>query len=167
MRRVTAVLSFLALMLSILPPALGQTPKVDPLRARLEKMGKDFADAYNRGDDKAVAAFYAEDAVVMPPDSDFVKGRPAIEAAWKGAHEAGMKNMRLEVVDVESDGTYIIETGKATADIQPAGQATATPETYKYVVVWKKQKDGSWKIIRDIWNSGPAAATAAKPPAHH
>ena len=164
MRRLTATLSFLALMLSILPAALGQAPKADALRARLEKMGKDFADAYNRGDDKAVAAFYAEDAVVMPPDSDFVKGRPAIEAAWKGAHEAGMKNMMLEITDVESDGTYVIETGKATADIQPAGQEAAKPESYKYVVVWKKQKDGSWKIIRDIYNSGPAAAT---PAAHH
>jgi uncharacterized protein (TIGR02246 family) len=156
-------------MLSILPAALGQAPKADPLRARLEKMGKDFADAYNRGDDKAVAAFYAEDAVVMPPGSDFVKGRPAIEAFWKSGHEAGMKNMRLEIVDVESDGTYVIETGKATADVQPAGQATATAEAYKYVVVWKKQKDGSWKIIRDIWNSAAAAAVPAeaKPPAHH
>lgn len=161
MRRVTATGSFFALLLSILPAALGQAPKADPLRTRLEKMGKDFADAYNRGDAKAVAAFYAEDAVVMPPDSDFVKGRPAIEAAWKGAQEAGMKNMKLEVVDVESDGTYIIETGKATADMQPAGQATATPETYKYLVVWKKQKDGSWKIIRDTWNS------MAAPAAHH
>jgi uncharacterized protein (TIGR02246 family) len=152
-------------MLSILPAALGQAPKADPLRARLEKMGKDFADAYNRGDDKAVAAFYAEDAVVMPPDSDLVRGRAAIEAFWKSGHEAGMKNMRLEIVDVESDGTYIIETGKATADVQPAGQAAATPESFKYLVVWKKQKDGSWKIIRDIWNSG--APPAAMQHAHH
>jgi uncharacterized protein (TIGR02246 family) len=163
MRRFTAILSFLVWMLSGLPPALAQAAKADAMRARLEKMGKDFADAYNRGDAKAVAAFYAEDAVVLPPDSDFVKGRPAIEAAWKGANEAGMKNMGLEIVDVESDGTYVIETGKATADMQPAGQATAKPETYKYVVVWKKQKDGSWKIIRDIWNSVAAAAPAA----HH
>ena len=165
MRRVANSVSFLVLMLSILPVALGEPSKADPLRARLEKMGKDFADAYNRGDAKAVAAFYAEDAVVMPPDSDFVKGRPAIEAAWKGAQEAGMKNMGLEVVDVESDGTYVIETGKATADMQPAGQAAATAEMYKYLVVWKKQKDGSWKIIRDTWNSmaAPAATGHAHP----
>lgn len=71
MRR-TALIA-LCFALSALPTA-GQAPKADPMRARLEKMGKDFADAYNRGDDKAVAAFYAEDAVVIPPDSDFVKG---------------------------------------------------------------------------------------------
>ena len=63
----------------------------------------------------------------------------------------------------------VIETGKATADVQPAGQATATPESYKYVVVWKKQKGGSWKIIRDIWNSAaaPMAPAAATTPAPH
>jgi uncharacterized protein (TIGR02246 family) len=157
MRRTTLIV--LCLALSALPMA-AQAPKADSMRANLEKMGKDFADAYNRGDAKAVAAFYAEDAVVMPPDSDFVKGRPAIEAAWKGAHEAGMKNMRLEIVDVESDGTYVIETGRATADMQPAGQAAPKAEAYKYVVVWKKQKDGSWKIIRDIWNTAAAAPAA-------
>jgi len=152
-------------MLSILPAALAQAPKANPLRARLEKMGKDFADAYNRGDDKAVAAFYADDAVVLPPDSDFVKGRAAIEAFWKGGHEAGMKNMRLETVDVEGDGMYVIETGKAMVDMQPAGQAEAKPESVKYVVVWKKQKDGSWKILRDIWNG--MAPPAAMEHAHH
>ena len=164
MRRSTGILSFLT-MLSILPAALAQAPKADPLRARLEKMGKDFADAYNRGDDKAVAAFYAEDAVLLPPDSDLVRGREAIEASWKGGHEAGMKNMKLEIVDVESDGTYAIETGKATVDVQPAGQAAAKSESVKYVVVWKKQKDGSWKILRDIWNG--TAPPAAMEHAHH
>jgi uncharacterized protein (TIGR02246 family) len=164
MRRLTAILSFAAL-LSILPAALAQAPKADPLRARHEKMGKDFADSYNRGDDKAVAAFYAEDAVVLPPDSDLVRGRDAIEAFWKGGHAAGMKNMKLEIVDVESNGTYAIETGKAMADVQPAGQAAAKSESFKYVVVWKKQKDGSWKIIRDIWNgmAPPAPVEHAHP----
>jgi ketosteroid isomerase-like protein len=32
----------------------------------------------------------------------------------------------------------------------------------KFVVVWKKQTDGGWKIAADIWNSDlpPAAAPA-------
>jgi ketosteroid isomerase-like protein len=32
----------------------------------------------------------------------------------------------------------------------------------KFVVVWKKQTDGAWMIVADIWNSDLPAATAAK-----
>jgi ketosteroid isomerase-like protein len=39
--------------------------------------------------------------------------------------------------------------------MQAAGGA-AQSQSVKYVVVWKKQADGSWKIFRDIWNSLPA-----------
>ena len=32
----------------------------------------------------------------------------------------------------------------------------------KYLAIFKKQADGTWKCIRDIWNSDlPASATAA------
>jgi uncharacterized protein (TIGR02246 family) len=161
MRR--TVLIALSLALCTLPAA-GQAPKADPMRARLDKMAKDFADAWNRGDDKSVAAAYTEDAMVMAPDSELVKGRPAIEAFWGEGRKAGFKNMRLEVTDFESSGDYLIETGKAWLDFQPAGQAAATAQAYKYLVVWKKQADGSWKIHRDIWNSTPAPAAATP---HH
>ncbi|HEV8232170.1 MAG TPA: DUF4440 domain-containing protein [Thermoanaerobaculia bacterium] len=167
MRRIGFTLLFLAFTLFSASTALAQAAKADPLRARLESMGKAFSDAYNSGDDKKVASFYAEDAVVLPPDSDLVRGRAAIEEFWAGAHKAGIKNMRLEVLDAESSGNYAVETGKATADVQPEGQAAATTETFKYVVVWKKQKGGEWKIIRDIWNGmappAPAPAMAREP----
>jgi len=33
----------------------------------------------------------------------------------------------------------------------------------KFVVVWKKQADGAWKIVADIWNSDMPPAPAPKP----
>ena len=35
----------------------------------------------------------------------------------------------------------------------------------KYVVVWKKQEDGSWKLHRDIWNSNLMPAEEEEPEA--
>jgi ketosteroid isomerase-like protein len=33
----------------------------------------------------------------------------------------------------------------------------------KYLAVWKKQPDGTWKCVMDIWNSDlPASAPAEK-----
>ena len=158
--------------LSLLLPALvlrAEPPKSDPAHAPLEKIGKEFADAFNKGDFAAVARMYAEDAIAFPPDGDFVRGRAAIEALWKGASDAGMKAMEFTVVDVVSSGNLAAETGIATVRMQPAGQPQTTGKV-KYLVVWKKA-GGTWQLYRDIWNSmAPEAAapsTTPTPEAHH
>jgi uncharacterized protein (TIGR02246 family) len=149
-------------------PLPAETPTADPTRAALEKLGKEFADAYAGGDYSAVARMYAEDAIAFPPDGDMVKGRAAIEALWKEGSETGIKSLEFSIVDVVSSGNLAAETGTAVIHIQPAGQAAATANI-KYVVVWKKGP-GGWQIYRDIWNalpSAPAVVPTATPAAPH
>lgn len=163
MRRATLPTLIAALaVLASLSPAFGQPARTDPNRARVERLDKAWVDAYNRGDIPGVAAMYAEDAMAFPPESEIVKGRPAIEALWKGVRDTGVQSIDLTVLDVQTSGILLVETGKANLHVAGAGSPQATV-TVKYVVVWKKQKDGSWKILRDIWNSLPAPAPAATP----
>src|SRR5574338_891498 len=54
--------------------------RTDP---RLDRLAAEFQAAYNRGDVDQVAAFYAEDAVSMPPNRPMVHGRAAIVAALR------------------------------------------------------------------------------------
>jgi uncharacterized protein (TIGR02246 family) len=164
MRRIAVRAVVLLTVIASVTPAFAATPKADPARASIEKIGKDFAEAYNRGDAKAVAAFYAEDAIVFPPESDMVKGRDAIQGVWKHALDTGIKSLEFQVVDVISSGNLAAETGIAVLHVQAMGSQESTV-TVKYVVVWKKV-GGSWKLYRDIWNSmaPPAAPMAAPPP---
>jgi uncharacterized protein (TIGR02246 family) len=156
MRRHRAHLFVAALSLVLFNSAsFAEAPKADPVRASLEKLGNAFADAYNRGDVAAVAAMYSDDAMVFPPDSDMVQGRSAIEALWKGTRDSGMKDLAFTVLDVHSSRDLAVEVGKADFKIQTANQAEPLSQTVKYVVVWKRQKDGAWKLFRDIWNSMP------------
>ena len=159
MRRITvpAVVFFTAI--ASVTPVFAATPKADPARAAVERAGRAFTEAYGRGDIAAVAAMYAEDAIVFPPESDMVKGRAAIEGVWKHALDTGIKSLEFEVVDVVSSGNLAAETGIATLHVQAMGSQESTVKV-KYVVVWKKV-GGSWKLYRDIWNSmAPAAAPA-------
>ncbi|HZI65911.1 MAG TPA: SgcJ/EcaC family oxidoreductase [Thermoanaerobaculia bacterium] len=151
-----------ALVFATLSPALAQKPAADPNRTRVEVLGKSFTTAFNRGDIPAVAALYATDAMALPPESETLKGRAAIEAMWKGVREMGVQSIEFTVLDVQSSGILMVETGKATMQVAGAGAAQATVSV-KYVVVWKKQKDGTWKISHDIWNSLPTPAPTATP----
>jgi uncharacterized protein (TIGR02246 family) len=124
-------------------------------QAGIEKANAKFAKAFEAGDADAVAGLYTADAIVLPPDHDMVKGRKAIGEFWKATQESGVKSVVLTTVDVGRSGPVAYEVGTALLTIQPKDKA-ATTATGKYVVVWKRQPDGSWQLHRDIWNSLPA-----------
>jgi len=125
-------------------------------KAAIEATNAKMSEAFAKRDATALAAFYTEDAIVFPPDADMVKGRAAIAELWKKTQESGVKSAKLETLDVGTAGNVAYETGTVTLTIEPPGKAAATVKA-KYVVVWKRQADGSWQLHRDIWNALPAA----------
>jgi len=132
------------------PPANAQSPR-DDIEAALVT----FAAAFNRGDDAGVAAHYAEDGAILPPDSARVDGRANIQAFWKGAIDAGLADLTLKAVEVGGSGDIAFEVGEVSYSAPDKTSARSTA-TGKYIVVWKKGTDGVWRLYRDIWNANPA-----------
>lgn len=126
--------------------AISSSALAADLKDTIQKNNDAFADAYNKGDAAGVAALYTEDAVILPPGAEMAEGREAIEAFWKGAIDAGMKDLKLEAVDVEEQGDAAREIGRFSAT---AGEKSLEG---KYVVVWKKADNGVWQLDTDIWN---------------
>jgi uncharacterized protein (TIGR02246 family) len=124
--------------------------------------------AYNGGDAKAVAALYAEDALLLPPGASGVSGRAAILAFFTkdiaGSAAAGAVFVVDPKTDVGVSGNMGWESGKYNVTAKGA-----VVETGKFLSVSSK-KDGKWLYIRDTWNSDaplapptpPAAPPAAK-----
>ena len=110
-----------------------------------------FMEAYQRGDTAAVAEFYTEDAKVLPNNMEMVSGKQAIQEFWKNAMEMGVKKINLETAEFGYDGDLAYERGVSTVTIQPEGGQERI-ERGKYLVVLKRQTDGSWKLAVDIWN---------------
>jgi ketosteroid isomerase-like protein len=124
-------------------------------RAAIEKAGADFAATFTKGDAAGVAAMYAADAQLFPPESDIVTGGAAIQKVWQGVIDSGVKGMKLTTLDVVESGDLAAESGKAELH----GADGPVLESGKYLVVWKRV-DGRWKILRDIWNSNAPAPVA-------
>jgi uncharacterized protein (TIGR02246 family) len=149
-------LSFFVLSVSLLcgVGSVCRAEDAGTVRAAIEQAGVRFAEAYGRGDAKAVAAFYTEDAIAFPPGAAMVKGRQAIQQMWQETMDSGVKSLSFTVIDVGASGELAHETGTALMNVQPAGKEPTTASV-KYVVVWKKQGN-DWKLQRDIWNDLPA-----------
>jgi ketosteroid isomerase-like protein len=112
--------------------------------------------------DKTVS-YYAESAVVMPPNASAATTKESIRNAWKemlttpGA-AISWKATKVEVAKA-GDLAYVSGTYEET---MTDASGRSVKDHGKYVEIFKKQADGTWKVVADIWNSDlPASAPAA------
>ena len=117
--------------------------------------------AYNVGDAKAIAALYAEDALLMPPGAPVASGRTAIQAFitkdTAGSKAAGAVFNVNPKTDVGVSGDMGWESGTYTVTVKGA-----VVESGKFLSVSRK-KDGKWLYIRDTWNANAPPAPPAPP----
>jgi uncharacterized protein (TIGR02246 family) len=128
----------------------GTPQKVDnttAARAAITAANELWMAAFDKGDAAGIAANYTEDTQVMPPNSEIVRGRAAVQSVFQGFIDAGLK-VKLETVEVEGQGDIAFEVGMADV-IGPDGQML---DKGKYIVIWK-MVGSEWKMYRDIWNS--------------
>jgi ketosteroid isomerase-like protein len=82
---------------------------------------------------------------------------PGIEAYWSGAIQMGVKNLVLTVVELGGADDFVYEVGTAVMTVQLEGMTEPMEGSGKYVVIWKKGEDGTWKLHVDIFNTNAPA----------
>ncbi len=122
------------------------------VRQAIENGNRKFGEAVRQGNGTAIGALYTVDASILPPNGEMIKGRPAITAFWTGGLEMGIKDAVLTTVEVLSMGDLACEIGRYALKIQSAGHPVIE-DSGKYVVLWRSQPDGTWKLHVDIWNT--------------
>ena len=88
------------------------------------------------------------DAVVIPPHTDFVVGREAIEKMYEDEIEMGKGTLDLKTLEVLHQGDYAYETG--LYDIQMTVDQELIQDNGKYIVVWERQSNGQW-LVKKIY----------------
>ena len=122
------------------------------VRSAIEAAYDTFKAAFNSGNAAGVAALYTDNATLMPPNSEAIHGKQGIQEYWNAGIEMGLKDLQLTIMDVKVSGDTAYESGKYTIKVPVEGQKDIT-DSGKYLVVWKQQNDGAWKLHSDIWNS--------------
>jgi ketosteroid isomerase-like protein len=122
--------------------------------AAIRKADADWSKAAQTKQVAAWLAFYTDDAVLLPPNDKEATTKadignylgqmlilPELKIGWQA-----------EKVDVARSG----DLGYARGAYQLAFSAPNGEQIEdhgKYVEIWKKQADGTWKCIVDTWNS--------------
>ena len=129
------------------------TQSTSTTRTQIDRVNAAFLAAFQQGDGPGIAATYAEDGQILPPNMAVMQGREAIQSFWLGARQMGITDGSLETVEFEAHGDSGWEVGKYTLK---SADGTVL-DVGKYIVVWK-ETNGVWQWYRDIWNSSRPAA---------
>lgn len=115
-----------------------------------------YAAPFRAGNIEQWRLAFADDAVALhnrrPPD----RGIAAIVAFGKAAHEYfELKQFDVRVTDVRSSRDWAYTIGEFTTHFvqRSDGVAPWGVEHGKFVLLWKRQANGNWKIILDMGNS--------------
>ena len=101
-----------------------------------------------------VGEFYAEDAVAYPPNEPVAVGKAAATRVWAAylADPSFSISWKTNHVEVAGSGDLGYTSGPYQGSYRGA-DGKVVHERGKYLCVWRKQGDGTWKAIHDMWNA--------------
>lgn len=113
------------------------------IRDDVEAFNAAFAQALAEQDAERLTTFYTDDARILIPAQPVVQGHAEIEATMRAWVQGGPVILRFETADVFADGSLVVDVGSIV------GSASRS----KYVVVHRRQPDGTLKIAVDSASS--------------
>jgi ketosteroid isomerase-like protein len=130
-------------------------PQTADQSAELAALSDAWENALNAGDIEALAALYADDCVLMPPNEELMTGREAAALEFGEMIAAGQTG-ELETIKVVAAGGVGYHAG--TYAVRASDGVVV--DRGKYLEGWQKIGN-EWKIVHDIWNSDWAPYAAA------
>jgi uncharacterized protein (TIGR02246 family) len=103
-------------------------------------------EAFNKGDAKALAALYSEDATFLPPTHEVIEGPAGVEKFFAGLFANGVSGHALELIEVHGEEDLVVAAAKWSAkgkDANLGGIATH---------VFEVQDDDSLKLSLHTFN---------------
>lgn len=113
----------------------------------LEAGAAAWMEAFNAKDLEAMTAYYAEDAVLLPPDAPAIFGRDAVLSTMQEMFASGL-SIELEDLEIKVENALAYKAGR----YRLLSEDGTLVDRGKYIEIWTKV-DESWVLHRDIWNS--------------
>src|SRR3984893_10072131 len=149
---VAAILIAIALFPNLRPTVIaGSTATADTLRQLEAEFMKAAAEKGSQG----YMSYYAGDAVEVPNGAAIIQGKANIA---KSMSFLDQKDSQLTWTPVGADISVSGDLGYTYGNYEFHSKdkdGKQIVEHGKYTSIWKKQKDGSWKVVLDMGNSSP------------
>ena len=161
MKHFTSSMLILVSLVLIFVSCNAPQTNVAEVRKVIEEDLDNFMTAFNAKDAANLASLYAVDAIILPPNRPRVSGRANFEP-WFRDQFTICSDLKLTINQVDASGDLVYHIGSYTMGIQMPDMPLIN-DTGKHVTIWKRQADGKWLIVAEIFNTDlPVPATPTK-----
>jgi len=119
----------------------------------IRELSDDFCTAHKFNDGAKLAEFYANDALLIPPNEPMVRGKQAIAEWYQRELEKAppVENPTVVLEEIEVSGNLAFTRGVFTLKFKTDGGTRV--ENLRFICICRKRTDGSWAFYCDIWNT--------------
>jgi ketosteroid isomerase-like protein len=111
-----------------------------------------FQAAENAGSVDQFRGFFADDLVMMGPNKPPVTGGDSVAALMREFHDAFAVQVGYNSQEIVVFGDWAFDRGTESYTLTPKAGGAPIRKSGNYLYVYHRQKDGSWKQSRVIWN---------------
>ncbi len=115
------------------------------VKQQIMLLNQQMEDAFNNNDMNKVAGFYSNDGEIVY-DNYTVRGRTNLDKYWLDLKDKG-RGWKLSVVEIGGQGEFVYQLG--TSDLKYINDGKESNSITNFVLLWRKQDDGTYKIFRD------------------
>lgn len=120
-------------------------------KATALSLNQAWDNAFNAKDHELVASYYDDAGTVLPAGAAQISGKEALVSFWKTSIGQGIIDHKLELLEAGVDGNLAHQRGHWSAAVVDA-QGERQNFSGNVHLLYRKQADGSWKVLSHIWN---------------
>ncbi len=147
--KATSILTLVGAALVATSCGGGAGPLSDEDRAAIQSTVDTYVQTTLAADWTTWSELWADDAVNMPPNEAALVGLPAIMEWMEAFPEVTAFTSTPSEISGAGDVAYVRGVYEYTATVE----GESVTDSGKYLVVMRKDADGSWKTTSQIWNS--------------
>lgn len=134
---------------------------IEAEQSAIDRVREALVSAVNRSDAEAASQLWTEDGRMMPPNQPTLQGRAVIRAHFARLFTQRQFRYTLSNCELQVFGNMAVERVEYHVITRSIADGSVAEDRGKGLHVYRRDSDGRWRLLADIWNSDRRADTPA------
>lgn len=152
-RAVLAFLAFATILASTFSPAAA-VPQASTI-VTLAKIREAWVQDLRTKQLEPILKFYAADAAFLQPTGERITGPAALRTLFQTIMATFNSDLTLHSLNLETSGDLAYDSGEFQETLTAISNGAKITATGSYIIIYKRQADGSWLIVQHVWTGTP------------